>query len=185
MSKVYVFLATGFEEIEALTPVDILRRAGITVDVVSVTGSEIVTGARGINVKADVLFENMDKDAADVLVLPGGMPGTLNLHAYKPLMELVDKYNSAGKRIAAICAAPTIFGKEGLLKGKKATCYPGMEKDLLGADVQKESVVTDGNITTSRGMGTALDFSLELLKLLSGSSEKAEKMAEAVVYLKD
>ena len=182
MKNVYVFLATGFEEIEALTPADILRRAGIDVKLVSVTGSEIVTGARGINVKADVLFENIEKDWADLLVLPGGMPGTVNLLAFEPLMNLVKEYNEKGERIAAICAAPTIFGKNGLLQGKKATCYPGMEGDLIGADACEESVVTDGNITTSRGMGTALDFSLELLTLLSGSKEKADKMAEAVVY---
>lgn len=182
MKNVYVFLATGFEEIEALTPVDILRRAGIDVKLVSVTGNEIVIGARGINVKADVLFENIEKDWADILVLPGGMPGTVNLLAYEPLMKLVEEYNEKGERIAAICAAPTIFGKLGILRGKKATCYPGMEADLLGADACKDSVVTDGNITTSRGMGTALDFSLELLTLLSGSKEKADKMAEAVVY---
>jgi len=182
MSKVYVFLATGFEEIEALTPVDILRRAGLNVELVSITGNDIVTGARGINVKADVLFENIDKDEADLLILPGGMPGTLNLASYEPLMELVKEFNTNDKRIAAICAAPTIFGKNGLLKGKKATCYPGMEGDLLEAKVYTGSVITDGNITTSRGMGTAIDFSLELLSILKDSKEEADKMAKAVVY---
>lgn len=183
MSKVYVFLATGFEEIEALTPVDILRRAGIEVCIVSITGEEIVTGARGINVKADVLFENLDKDAADLLILPGGMPGTRNLQKFEPLMELVKKYNLEGKRIAAICAAPTIFGALGLLNGKKAICYPGMEDELIGAEVYVAPVVTDGNITTSRGMGTAIDFSLELLEKLTGDSAQAEDMAKKVVYL--
>lgn len=182
MKNVYVFLATGFEEIEALTPVDILRRGGIDVKLVSVTGSEVVTGARGINVKADILFENIDNSWADILVLPGGMPGTTNLMAYEPLMNLVKDYNEKGKRIAAICAAPTIFGKLNLLIGRKATCYPGREDDLTGADVCKESVITDGNITTSRGMGTAIDFSLELLEILSGAKENADKMAQAVVY---
>ena len=182
MSKVYVFLATGFEEIEALTPVDILRRGGVDVNLVSITGNEIVTGARGINVKADVLFEDLDKDAADMLVLPGGMPGTTNLMAYEPLMELVKTYNSKGKYVTAICAAPTIFGKIGLLSGKKATCYPGMEGDLTGADVKYESVVVDGNIVTSRGMGTALDFALKLLEINTGSVEEAKSMATKVVY---
>lgn len=182
MSKAYVFLATGFEEIEALTPVDILRRGGHEVTVVSVTGENVVTGARGINVKADVLFESLDKDAAELLILPGGMPGTTNLSKYEPLMDLVIKYNEEGKRISAICAAPTVFGGLGILKGKKATCYPGLEDKLTGADVYIEPVITDGNITTSRGMGTAVDFSLELLRLLSGSDEAAAKMADAVVY---
>ena len=182
MSKVYVFLATGFEEIEALTPVDILRRGGVDVNLVSITGNEIVTGARGINVKADVLFENLDKDAAYMLVLPGGMPGTTNLMTYEPLMELVKAYNSKGKYVTAICAAPTIFGKIGLLNGKKATCYPGMEGDLTGANVKYDSVVVDGNIVTSRGMGTALDFALKLLEINTGSVEEAKSMAEKVVY---
>lgn len=182
MSKVYVFLATGFEEIEALTPVDILRRGGVDVNLVSITGNEIVTGARGINVKADVLFEDLDKDAADMLVLPGGMPGTTNLMAYEPLMELVKAYNLKGKYVTAICAAPTIFGKIGLLSGKKATCYPGMEGDLTGADVKYDSVVVDGNIVTSRGMGTALDFALKLLEINTGSVEEAKSMATKVVY---
>ena len=181
MSKVYVFLAPGFEEIEAGTPVDILRRAGISVSMVSIDDSEYVTGARGIAFKADAKFSEIDKNAADILVLPGGMPGTTNLYNSEPLMELVKEYNEAGKRIAAICAAPTIFGKLGILQGKKATCYPGMEDDLLGADVSYESVVTDGNITTSRGMGTAIDFALELLTLLANSDE-AKSMAEKVVY---
>jgi len=182
MSKAYVFLATGFEEVEALTPVDILRRGGHEVVLVSVTGDEIVTGARGINVKADEIFENIDKDGADILILPGGMPGTTNLSLYKPLTDLVIKYNEQGKRIAAICAAPTVFGGLQLLNGRNATCYPGLEDKLIGAQVCIEPVVTDGNITTSRGMGTAIDFSLELLKLLSNSEEAAEKMAKAVVY---
>ena len=182
MKNVYVCLATGFEEIEALTPVDILRRAGIYAKLVSITGNEIVTGARNINVKADLLFENIDKNWADILVLPGGMPGTTNLLAYEPLMALVKEYNENKKNIAAICAAPTILGKIGLLEGKKATCYPGMEADLIGAEAKTDSVVVDGNIITSRGMGTALDFSLELLSIMTGSKEEAKSMAEKVVY---
>ena len=182
MKNVYVFLATGFEEIEALTPVDILRRAGMDVKLVSVTGSEIVKGARNIEVKADILFENIDRDFADILVLPGGMPGTTNLLNYEPLTKLVTDYFNAGKHIAAICAAPTIFGKLNLLKGKNATCYPGMEDELIGANVCYESVVTDSNVTTSRGMGTAIDFSLELLKIMSGDKMTANDMADKVVY---
>lgn len=181
MSKVYVFLATGFEEIEAGTPVDILRRAGVDVKMVSIEDKEYVTGARGITFKADAKFSEIDKDAADIIVLPGGMPGTTNLYNFAPLMNLVKEYNSKGKRIAAICAAPTIFGKLGLLEGRKACCYPDMEDDLKGATVSYDSVVTDGNITTSRGMGTAIDFSLELLTLLT-DRQNADEMAKKVVY---
>lgn len=182
MKNVYVFLATGFEEIEALTPVDILRRAGMDVRLVSVSGSETVKGARNIEVKSDLLFDDIDKDFADILVLPGGMPGTTNLMNCKPLTELVTEHYNKGKHIAAICAAPTIFGKLNLLKGKNATCYPGMEDELIGANVCYESVVTDSNVTTSRGMGTAIDFSLELLKLMSGDENTANEMADKVVY---
>lgn len=183
MSNVYVFLATGFEEIEAGTPVDILRRAGMDVKFVSIDDSEFVTGARGITFKSDVKFSEIDREWADLLILPGGMPGTTNLLAFSPLMDLVKEYNAKGKRIAAICAAPTIFGKIGLLAGKKAVCYPGMEDDLVGAKVHTDSVITDGNITTSRGMGTAIDFSLELLKLLSGKEDAPKDMAGKVVYI--
>jgi len=182
MSKVYIFLAEGFEEVEAGTPIDLLRRAGIEVVLVSIDNTEYVTGARKITFKADAKLSEIDKDGADLLILPGGMPGTTNLYNCKELMELVEDYNSRGKRIAAICAAPTIFGKLGLLKGKKAVCYPGMEGDLIGAEVSYDNVVTDGNITTSRGMGTAIDFSLELLTLLSGSKEVSKDMASKVVY---
>lgn len=182
MKNVYVFLATGFEEIEALTPVDILRRAGMDVRLVSVSGSETVKGARNIEVKSDLLFDDIDKDFADILVLPGGMPGTTNLMNCKPLTDLVIEYFNKGKHIAAICAAPTIFGKLNLLKGKNATCYPGMEDELIGANVRYESVVTDSNVTTSRGMGTAIDFSLELLKLMSEDKNAANNMADKVVY---
>ena len=182
MSNVYVFLATGFEEVEALTPVDLLRRGGMDVKLVSVTGEKIVKGARNINVQADLLFDEIDKEWADLLVLPGGMPGTTNLKNFEPLTELIIEFNEKEKRIAAICAAPTIFGGLGILEGKKATCYPGMEDMLIGANVSFDSVVTDGNITTSRGVGTAIDFALELLKLLSGSKEVSDKMAASVVY---
>jgi len=184
MSKVFIFLATGFEEIEAGTPADILRRAGVDVEFVSIDDSEYVTGARNIIFKADRKFSEIGKDEADILVLPGGMPGTTNLMIFKPLMDLVIDYNERGKRIAAICAAPTVFGKLGLLEGKNAVCYPGMEADLVGANAMTVPVVTDGNITTSRGMGTAIDFALELLTLITGDRAVADDMAKKVVYFK-
>lgn len=182
---VYVFLADGFEEIEALAPVDLLRRAGVEVETVSIkTGEKVVNGARGISVNANITIDEVDLTKASMLVLPGGMPGTLNLLACDKLMAMVDEYAKSGdnnKRVAAICAAPAkLLGARGLLEGKKAICYPGMESELLGATVTFEPAVTDGNITTSRGMGTAVEFGLELVKLLCGE-EKAKQLRESVV----
>lgn len=181
---VYVFLAEGFEEIEALMPVDLLRRAGVAVKTVSVTDAREVTGARGIPVVADRMLNEIDFAKADMLVLPGGMPGTLNLAACDLLMSYVDEFvqsNSEEKRVAAICAAPAkILGLRGLAEGKKATCYPGLESELKGAEVVYDKVVTDGNITTSRGLGTAIDFACELIRIFV-SQEKADEIRKSVV----
>ncbi|MBO5426164.1 MAG: DJ-1/PfpI family protein [Lachnospiraceae bacterium] len=179
MSKVNVFFATGYEEIEALTVIDILRRAGIETNMVSVTGEMEVTGSHGITVKMDTLFD--EKDEADMLVLPGGMPGTLNLLAHEGLTAKVKEYCSNGKYIAAICAAPTVFGKLGLLKERRATCYPGMEDELFCEEALEDAVVIDGKIITSRGMGTAIDFALALLTVLK-DEEVAEDMSSKIVY---
>lgn len=181
MSKVLVFLAQGFEEIEGLTVVDLGRRAGLDVKTVSITGEKVVTGARGIPVVADVLFENADIDSADMLVLPGGMPGTKNLEAHEPLMAKVDAFAAANKYIAAICAAPTVFGHRGLLNGKNACCYPGMEGDLVGAKANENTVNIDGKIITSRGLGTAIDFSLAIISELIDQAT-ADKIGASVVY---
>lgn len=183
MSKAYVFLADGFEEIEALMVVDLLRRGGIDVICASIMGRRQVTGRSAIEVTADCLFEEINSGMdGDLLVLPGGMPGTRYLEEYEPLRSLIAAYFSSGKKIAAICAAPTVFGKMGLLKGRKATCYPGMEDQLIGAERSEEEVVVDGNITTSRGLGTALPFALKLIEQLEGT-QKAQKVAESVVFL--
>lgn len=182
MSKVYVFLADGFEEIEGLMVVDLLRRAGISLTTVSIMGRACVTGRSNISVMADCLFEDVASfEDGEMLVLPGGMPGTTYLEEYKPLQELIRAYDKQGKRLAAICAAPTVYGKMGLLDGKEATCYPGMEEMLLGAKASADKFVTDGNYTTSRGLGTALEFSLELIRLLT-DAETAEKVAKSVVF---
>lgn len=179
--KAYLFLAEGFEECEALIQVDILRRGGVEVTTVSVMDDLYVKSSHAVTIRADRKLCEIDKDAADMLILPGGMPGTTNLGNCSELCELIKKYNDAGKRIAAVCAAPTVFGQLGLLQGKKATCYPGMEDKLLGAQVSYDKVVTDGNITTSRGLGTSIPFALELLKLLV--SEEASKMiSEKIVF---
>lgn len=179
---VYVFLADGFEEIEALTPVDLLRRAGVEVKTVSIyPDRKNVTGARAVEVKADITIEEVDTGMADIIVLPGGMPGTVNLLECRELMDMVDEQNGQKKRIAAICAAPArILGSKGLLKGKKATCYPGLENMMDGATPVIKTVVTDENITTSRGLGTALDFACELITLLCGK-EKSDEIRASVV----
>ena len=179
---VYVFLAEGFEEIEALTPVDLLRRAGIEVLTVSICpDSPNVKGARGIEVVADTSIDRIAPVAEDMLVLPGGMPGTVNLLECGVLMDMVDDHNAAGGRIAAICAAPAkILGAKGLVKGRKATCYPGLENLLDGATPVIETAGTDGNITTSRGLGTAVDFACELITLLLGK-EKSDAIRSSVV----
>ena len=181
MSKVYVFLADGFEEIEGLTVVDLLRRAKIETETVSITGQEMIHGSHGIDLLADRLFENTDFSDGDLFVLPGGMPGTKYLGAFKPLTDLLKEKDAAGKKLAAICAAPTVLGAQGLLAGKKAICYPGLEEQLTGAVVTMESVVTDGNITTSRGMGTAIPFALALIAQLK-DQESADLLAKSIVY---
>ena len=168
---VYVLLANGFEEIEALAPVDILRRAGLTVSAVSCNDDNVVCGAHGITILADGnIKEITDCKDAELLVLPGGMPGTLNLDSCEGVHRLIDSALAENKRIAAICAAPMILGKREILKGKNAVCYPGFEEYLLGASVSDKRVVTDGLITTSKGAGAAVDFALELVTLLCGKN---------------
>ena len=174
-----VLLADGFEEIEALTPVDMLRRAGLEVVTVGIT-SKIAVGSHGISVVCDKLPSEVDLEAVSTVILPGGMPGSLNLDASPFTDEILQSIVARGGRIAAICAAPLVLGRRGLLDGKRATCYPGFENELAGATVTDESVVTEGNITTARGMGVALDFSKELISLLV-SKEKAEEISSAIM----
>lgn len=181
MKKVCVFFTEGFEEVEGLTIVDLLRRAGIEVCMASVTGKSAVTGAQGITIQTDKLFEEVDVCDGDMLVLPGGQPGTSNLGEYEPLTELLKAWNKEGKRIGAICAAPTVLGTLDILKGKKATCYPGCENQLTGAEIVSDRVVTDGNITTSRGIGTAISFALELISLLL-DEKTALEIKKSIVY---
>jgi 4-methyl-5(b-hydroxyethyl)-thiazole monophosphate biosynthesis len=181
MAKVYIFLADGFEEIEGLTVVDLLRRAKIDITMVSITGNIMVTGSHQIKTEADVLFEKAGFKDADMLVLPGGMPGTNHLMNHEGLDKLLKEFHSMGKSLAAICAAPSILGTKGLLDGKNAICYPGFEEKLYGATISNTAVVTDGNITTSKGMGTAIDFALSLIKNLKGADE-AKRIADSIQY---
>jgi 4-methyl-5(b-hydroxyethyl)-thiazole monophosphate biosynthesis len=181
MSTVSVFIAEGFEEIEALAVVDILRRAGIETDMVSISGEKRVVGSHKIVVETDKLLGEVDFDGLDVIVLPGGLAGTKNLEACEALMAQVDRFVAAGKLVSAICAAPSILGHRGHLKGKKACSYPSFESHLEGAQVMDQPAVIDGNIVTGRGMGAAVPFGLALLEKLQGK-EAADEMAKKIVY---
>ncbi|MBQ8164135.1 MAG: DJ-1/PfpI family protein [Clostridia bacterium] len=177
---VYLFLADGFEEIEALYTLDVLRRASIDVKTVGVTG-KTATGSHKIPVVCDVLEDEISpNDDFDMIILPGGLPGAYNLDNSKAVSAFIDKAYKSNKFICAICAAPFILGKRGILNGKKATCFPGFEKELTGAYVQNCGCVRDGNIITGRAMGSAHEFALEILKALS-SEESAEKMKKAII----
>lgn len=181
MSKVYVFLADGTEEVEALTVVDLLRRAGVNVVTVSVMDKKQIISSHNIGIEADELYGQSDYADGDMIVLPGGMPGTTHLKEQEALRSVLFAYRDAGKYLAAICAAPSIFGENGMLEGKCAVCYPGFEEKLKGATITDRAVVTDGTFITSKGLGTAIDFSLELITLLT-SKETAEQIADAVQY---
>ncbi len=182
-ADVTIFLADGFEEVEALTVSDILRRAKADVALVSIKDTKEVESSRGVKLVADATFDEMDFSETRILVLPGGMPGTNNLQAFKPLEELVLAHAVAGKTVAAICAAPKILGALGMLKGRRACCHPGFEKELIGADViMNRPAVLDGNIITGRSMGCAIPFGLTVLGALEGA-EAAAEMAEKIVWM--
>lgn len=172
--KVYLHLAEGFEEIEAISVVDILRRAKINVETVSLTGNLEVTGAHEIIVKVDKLFEETDYDCGSMIILPGGLPGTNNINAHNGIKDMIVNYYNQDKWLGAICAAPIVFGGLGLLKNRTATSYPGFEEELSGAKLSVEPVVQDGKIITSRGPGTANLFALKIVEVLAGSKIAAE-----------
>jgi 4-methyl-5(b-hydroxyethyl)-thiazole monophosphate biosynthesis len=163
MGKAALFLATGFEEIEALSIIDVLRRGGVDLDTISVSGMEDVEGAHGVIVKSDALFFSIDYTEYELFILPGG-PGTENLGKHEGLCELLVKVHQEGKKVAAICAAPSVLGQNGILEGKMATCYPGNEEALKGAHVLDQEIVRDGNVITGKGPGVSLKFAFELLK---------------------
>ena len=175
---IIMLLADGFEEIEALTPVDMLRRAGLDIKTVSVIGRNPV-GAHGIEIKCDSSPEKIDLSQVEMAIFPGGMPGATNLDSCPFTDEVINSLNGRGGYLAAICAAPLILGRRGLLNGKSATCYPGFENELSGATILDESVVRDGNIITARGMGVALEFAEEIIKALS-DEETARKISSAI-----
>ncbi|MBR3756224.1 MAG: DJ-1/PfpI family protein [Firmicutes bacterium] len=178
---VYVFLAHGFEEIEALTVVDLLRRADIQVKSVSIMEDRLVYGAHGIGVEADILMKEADFKNCAMLIFPGGMPGTTNLCNHKELIEQVQRFYGEGKPVAAICAAPMVLAKAGLFDGHEATIYPGMEAELVGAVHAAGNVVKSGQLITSKGPGTAMEFALALIEELKGE-EKALEIREGLIY---
>lgn len=177
--KVFIFLADGFEELEAIAPIDIFRRAGIDVTVISITNEKEVRGAHDITVFADSLFTETDFSKNDLLYLPGGMPGTKNLGEHDGLKELIVKQARENKKIAAICAAPSILGKLGLLNGREAICFPGFEDQLTGATLSKEKMVESGNFSTAMGAGVAIQFALKLVEELKGKI-LAEQLASQI-----
>ena len=178
---VYVFLADGFETVEALCPIDLMRRAGLDVTTVSITDSLTVTSRQNITVFCDKTLDSVDLDKAELLMLPGGMPGSDNLAKCEYLCDLLVKAHEKDVALAAICAAPYVLGMLGLLEGKQATCYPGFEGLLKGALISEKTVVRDGNVVTGAGMGVATEFGLELISLLC-SDEKADEIAKSVIF---
>lgn len=176
-----IILADGFEEVEALTVVDLCRRAGIEVYMASINGTTTVTGSHGIRIMADCTFESLDLNTLDMLVLPGGMPGTSHLRAHRGVCDALKTMVANGKQIAAICAAPSILGELGLLSGQEACCYPGFEDKLHGASISQSPVCTGPNTTTSRGLGTAIPFALKLIERLT-DAQTARKIAASIQY---
>jgi protein deglycase len=177
---VFIFLANGFEETEAIATIDVLRRGDVAVKIVSITGEATVTGSHGIQIVADALFEGLSFNDSELLILPGGMPGTQNLQNHEELGELLKKQFSSNQYLAAICAAPKILGHLNLLHGKEVICYPGYEDELTGATLSKLNVVCDGNIITAKGVAFAIDFGLKLLELLKGKAV-ADKVAQGML----
>lgn len=178
---IYIFLAEGFEEVEALIPLDILRRAGVEVKLASIDENPTVTGAHGVQMLCDTLFGRVDFESALMLVLPGGLPGATNLDAHEPLRKALVRHHAAGKTIAAICAAPMVLGHLGLLKGVRATCYPGFETELTGAHYTAALVEQDGQFITGKGPGAAFEFGYTILNSI-GKQAEAEQLREGMMY---
>jgi 4-methyl-5(b-hydroxyethyl)-thiazole monophosphate biosynthesis len=178
---VAVYLAEGFEEIEAVSIIDVLRRAGIETLAVSVTGQKAVTGSHGIQVTADVLFEEVDYSTVDMIVLPGGLPGANNLKEHTGLNKQILNFYKTGKPLGAICAAPIVFGNLGILKNEKATCFPGFENQLTGAEVTGTDVETSGKIITGKGAGVAMKFALRIVEMFKGKTFAEELGRKMIV----
>ena len=182
MKKVYMFLANGFEDVEALIPLDVLRRGGVDVKTVSITGSLVAESAHGVKIEADLMFEDADVTDADLLMLPGGMPGASNLNEHEGVKEALKEQAIEGKLVSVICAAPLVLGGLGLLAGKRATCYPGFEETLAGAEYTHDLCTVDGNIITGEGPAAAFPYAYTLLAMLT-DEETAREVAEGMRYL--
>lgn len=182
MKKVVMLFATGYEEVEALMTVDILRRAHVEVCMASVEGKEYVTSSHQVTVKMDADMKDVKWDEVDAVILPGGMPGTLGLRDSEEVLNVVRKFHDEKKIVAAICAAPSVLGAAGILEGKKATSYPGFEDELGCKEYSQEMVVVDENVVTSRGLGTAMEFAFQLVSMLV-SQEKSDEIREQIVFL--
>ncbi|MFR4350271.1 MAG: DJ-1 family glyoxalase III [Roseburia sp.] len=181
MSKIGVFMADGCEEIEGLAVVDVARRAKFEIVMISITGKKEVRGSHDIVFTADALASEVDYGTLDAIVLPGGMPGTKHLGEDRTVSEIIRTFAAEGKLVCAICAAPSVLGAAGLLRGRRATCHPGFEDKLAGADVREEEVVVDGNIITSRGMGTAIPFALEIVRYFADDAA-VDEIQKGLVY---
>lgn len=181
MKKIAVHLAEGFEEIEAVCIIDVLRRAGFIVTIVSVTRELEVTGSHQIKITADLLFEDVDYRQIDMLILPGGMPGSKNLKEHIGLAEQIVHFNDNGKPLGAICAAPLVLGNLGILNGLKATCYPGFEGELHGAIVSENKVEVSGTVVTGKGAGTAIEFALKIVEMFEGKDTARELARKMIV----
>ncbi len=181
MSKIGIFMADGCEEIEGLTVVDIVRRAKLEIDTISITGKNEVTSSHNVTFITDTTAEEADYSQYDGIVLPGGMPGTVHLGEHETVKRVIKEFAACGKLVAAICAAPSVLGQAGILEGKNATCHPGFEDKLSGANVKFEPVVCDGNVITSRGMGTAIPFALEIVRYFLDDAA-VEKVKTGLVY---
>ncbi|MCF6333123.1 MAG: DJ-1/PfpI family protein [Draconibacterium sp.] len=180
MTKIAVQLANGFEEIEAVSIIDVLRRAEFEVTVVSITKNLEVIGSHNIKIITDQLFENVDYELIDMIVLPGGMPGATNLNKHSKLRELILDFHKNKKPLGAICAAPLVFGNLGILANKNATCYPGFENELVGAQTTGKNIELSGQIITGKGAGVAIEFALKIVEMFKGK-ELADELAEKMI----
>lgn len=182
MSKVYAFVADGTEEVELLTVVDLLRRGKVDVEVITINKEPLVVSSHKVKIVADDVFEHINFDDGDALFIPGGVPGTPNLEAHEGLKKLIQKYYDEGKLVTAICAAPSILGHMNILNGRNATCFPGYEEDLYGANVTGGKVEQDGNVITAKGLGAAIDLGLQMLKVLV-NEETSNTIGKKIQYL--
>ena len=183
MAKVYEFIANGTEEIEALTVVDVLRRAGVDIKTVSITGTKEAVLSHGVKIECDTTIEQCNLSDADMLLLPGGLPGATNLNDHEGVRDAMQKQYQAGKKLGAICAAPLVLGGLGILKGKKATCYPGFEDQMTGAEYTADIFTIDGNIITGCGPAATLPYSYAILEML-GYTDEAKALREGMMFNK-